>query len=147
MPLKERLKYLPYLPGFIFHVIIVIIILRSFTPFRFEMQTDLLNGLFSGSNLGYILPGSEMEPFKKVLPPDALVTFLTDHAAGVNIQEERTFNDARLYLAPIIVNPEPAGRIAIVYCSSQETADRRLQETGYQWTGILAPGKGLAVKK
>lgn len=144
MPLKERLKYLP---GFIFHAIIVLIILRSFTPFRFEMQTKLSNRLFSGSNLGFILPGSEMEPFKKALPPNALVTFLTDHAAGVNIQEERMFNDARLYLAPIMVNPEPAERIAIVYCSRQETADRRLQETGYHWTGIFAPGKGLAVKK
>ena len=141
---KENLKYLP---GYIFHAVVLFIIIRSSTSHVAAPPPGLLRSLLSGSNQGFTLPGSEMIPFKQVIPPNVIVTFLTDHPHGQNITEERLFNDARLYMVPVILNAQPVGKAAIVYCSTQEIADQRLQETGYQWAGILAPGKGIAVKK
>ncbi|MBI3306203.1 MAG: hypothetical protein HYZ84_00145 [Candidatus Omnitrophica bacterium] len=138
---------LKYLPAYLFHIIIIFVIIHSYAPARFELRTDVLRNLLQGFHQDYALPGSELEPFKKVLPAAEIVSFLTDHPFGKNLDEEKIFNDARLYLAPIILNPEPMERVAIVYCSSQEIADQRLAENGYQWAAVMTPGKGVAVKK
>ena len=142
--IKGKIKYLP---SILFHIFVVFVIIRAYAPFRLQVQPVLLKGLLSGSNRGYILPGIEMAPFKQVLPPNGTVTYLSDHPYAAVPEEEKEFRDNRLYLAPILVNPEPGEKNAIVNCSSQEIADQRLLETGYQWMASFAPGKGIAVKK
>ena len=144
MSLNGKLKPIS---AYLFHAVIAFMIVRSYTPFHWELQPDLLKGLLTGSHQGYVLPGSEMAPFKDILPPIEAATYLTDDPIETNLAEEQFFNDARLYLVPIVLNSKPEEKIAIVYCSSQPAAEKRLQETGYQWISVLSPGKGIAIKK
>ncbi|MCM8776157.1 MAG: hypothetical protein NC930_07420 [Candidatus Omnitrophica bacterium] len=133
--------------GVVFYVYVLGMISRSYIPFRLQLQPALLKSLLAGSNQNYVMPGKEFEPFREFLQGAKAVSFLTDQPYGDAIQEELIYLDARSYLAPLILNPKPGEHLSIIYCSSDEAAQVRLQENGYHWWIKLSPGKGVAVKK
>lgn len=129
-----------------FHIVIVGAILRGYLPITFEIHTGLLKSLLSGSNRGYLIPAAELEPFKRLLAPTDRVSFIMNHPGVSDPEEEKFFLDARNYLAPVILDAGPREPGAIVYCTSEQTANERLTQTGYRWILKLSPGKGLAAK-
>ena len=134
------------LAAWVFAAALVGLSLHGHEPTALKAHPVLLKSLLSGNTQGYILPGSELEPFKNSLPNSGSVSFLTDQAFGVNQDEEKFLYDAQSYLAPLVLNTEPGEALAVVYCSTQASADSRLQATGYSWLHMISDGKGIAQK-
>ena len=107
----------------------------------------LLSELLAGRDRGYNPFGFEFEPFRRALPPGGRVSFLMDYPFGPYVKTVEKLYTAQFYLAPLMINPDPAEQIAIVYCSDIPTADRRMAETGYRLGMPIAEGKAIAVKK
>ena len=121
--------------------------MRNVPNVTLKAHPFLLHSLLTGSTQGYIIPGSELEPFKKYLPKRGRISFLADHSFGQNLEEEKLAYDFQNYLSPLILNYEPGEKIGIIYCSGKKTAERRLAETGYEWLTELSDGKGIVQKK
>ena len=130
-----------------FHAAVAFLILQSYHSPKLPIQPVLFKTLLAGSNQGYVTPGYTLAPFKRFLGNAGTISLITDQPFGKNLEEEKFFHDAQNFLVPLLINPEPREVNAIVYCSSMETANRHVAETGYQWTALLSPGKGVAVKK
>lgn len=131
----------------LFHVGMITLIITSFKPLPIKAHPILLKSLFTGSDFGYIIPGSEFEPFKSILPARGKISFITDHNSGQNQDEEKLMYDAQNFLVPLLLNPEPAESIAIIYTSSHESAQNRLSALGYEWVQEFSSGKGVVRKK
>lgn len=123
------------------------LILTSFKPLPVKAHPILLKSLLSGSDFGYIIPGSEFEPFKSVLPKRGKISFISQRDPGISQEEEKLMYDAQNYLAPLLLNPEPAQSIAIIYTSDHESAQNRLTALNYDWVQEFSPGKGVARKR
>ena len=120
---------------------------RNLPRIPIKAHPALLRSLLSGSLQGYLVPASELESFKKFLPPRGKITFLMDHPFGANQDEEKFTYDAQNYLAPLILNPDPVEKIGILYCPGRTEAAKRLLETQYEWRVPLGDGKGIIQKR
>ena len=90
--------------------------------------------------------GGAFEPLRRELPASGRFTFLMDypfHPYGNTVELLYT---AQSVLAPVLLNPQPGEPLALVWCSSESAAVRRMAETGYLWQKNPGGGKGLAVK-
>ncbi len=110
------------------------------------LPAGLIQAYLHGNEKPFIGPGAEFSRFKGMLPPKGPVTFLIDvpftpYATGI----EKLYA-AQSYFTPLILNPQPVERAAIVDCASPLMADLRMQQTGYQMIARIAEGKGMAVK-
>ena len=111
-----------------------------------KIPPNLTNALLSGSDEGFPVPGSEIEPLRKLLPMRGAISFLSDKQFGVDVEMERFYHDTQNYLCPLILNPYPGEKIGIAIFSNPETAHQRLQEINYSWLVSLADSKGVAQK-
>lgn len=59
---------------------------------------------------------------------------------------EMLFYDAQNFLCPVLLNLEPFEEKLLVFCSREEIALRKMNETGHKPYRIFAGGKSLARK-
>jgi len=129
-----------------FYAIICALLLRSPDRGVKPVPRELYEGLISGTHQGYTDPGNKFSAFKKYFISNTPVTFLMDtpftpYAPGIE-----HYYTAQSYFVPMILNPEPDEKIALIYCSNHTIADLRLQQTGYRLAAVEGDGKGIGVK-
>jgi len=139
---KSRLVFVS-----LFYIFIILVTYRNLPSVDLKAHPVLLKSLFSGSTQGYLIPASELEPFKKYLPKRGKITLLTDQPFSGNPDEEKFLYDAQNYLVPLLLDYEPEQDIGILYCSNETIAEKRLRETGYTWSLKLSEGKGTIARK
>lgn len=93
---------------------------------------------------GFNMPNFRMDPVRAYLPERGTISMITDHPYEVGKYEEELFYRAQNFLAPLVINRTPEEKLAIVVCTSPETAETRLAETGYSWVKNFNNGKGIA---
>lgn len=130
----------------VFYALLGLLILRGKTPEIRPVPEPLIKGLLSGSHRGYIEFGNEFSGFKKYFPEKTPVTFLMDFPFNPYAPTIAQYYTAQSYFVPMILNPEPEEKIALVYCSNRVIADLRMQQTGYRLAAVEGEGKGIAVK-
>lgn len=91
-------------------------------------------------------PGEIFSIFAPYVPQKGSLSFITDSAYEPYDLEIAQHFSAQNYFTPLILNPFPQEKYALVYCSGDSVAAARLRETGYRMRAVLAPGKGLAEK-
>ena len=131
----------------VFPLAVLILIVRVYKPVKLEPHPVMMEGLLTGSNQGYVIPGSELAPFKVILPSEGTLTFLTDHPFKDVVKEMEFYHRAQNYLCPLVLNPRPQETAGILYSQDDATAQKRLQETEYRMVARLAEGKGIIVKE
>ncbi len=144
--LKKAGSILDFTLRFALHIGIALFALSSLKPVALKAHPKLAASLWSGQDKAYIVPGSQFKIFKPYLPKTGQVSLILDRPNRESPPFKETSYDAQNYFAPLIINLETVEPAALVYCSTQDTAEKRLTETGYVWTYKIAPGKGLARK-
>jgi len=132
--------------GYAFWAAAAWLIVRSPFPAAQNPPREAAAQLLLGGDKDLPEFGATFAPFKPFLPRKGRISFIMDypfHPYGTTIEQLYT---AQSYLVPLILNPEPGEKQALVFCSSAAVAERRLSETGYRMTMVLADGKGLAEK-
>ncbi len=130
----------------VFYALLCLLILRSKTPEVRPVPQALIQGLLSGSHRGYIEFGNEFSGFKKYFSEKIPATFLMDFPFNPYAPTIAQYYTAQSYFVPMILNPEPEEKVAIVYCTNHSIADQRMQQTGYRLAAVEGDGKGIAVK-
>ncbi len=146
IPLKRLWSALPWAINLLFYGSVCwIIAISELPPIPgpvFLMRKQFLAGnetLFRIQDPG--LPFAIFEPY---LPRRGSVSFLTDdpeHTATEQLQA------ARGQLAPLLLNPDPVEKIALVFCSQTAIAAARMQATDYRAIKIFGDGKLIAEKR
>lgn len=108
------------------------------------INVKLLKNLLNTGDKGFKIPGQEYEVFKAHLPKAGAVSFIMDYPFSNYGRTVEQIYTAQSYLAPIVLNTQPVEDKAIVFCSSEPIAERRLELTGYEWEIRLGQGKGIA---
>ena len=134
------------LSGFLFYFLITLLILFAKNPIPSPFQQQLYQGLLAGKD-PFARVGSNFSIFKPFLPPHDKVSFIMDFPFTPYVNAIDQFYAAQAYLTPTLLSHEPDQRAAIIYCSTTQIAEMRMQETGYRLLLPLAEGKGIAVKK
>jgi len=106
-----------------------------------------LANLLNGSDKGFETLGSEYEPFVSYLPKTGAISFIMDYPFSNYARTVEQLYTAQSYLVPLIINPGTEEKIAILYCSSDEIADHRLNQSQYKPLARLGAGKGIALKQ
>lgn len=109
------------------------------------MRKQFLAGnesFFKGQNPG--LPFAIFEPH---LPRNGTISFLTDTPYHPEHGSAEKIQAAQGRLAPLMLNPQPEEKTALVFCSQSEIAAARMHATGYRPLKILGDGKLIAVKR
>ena len=136
-----------FLASGVFFGIVLKILLTAPAPALPPLPAGLLQAYLQGNERPFVRPGAEYAHFKGLLPPQGPVTFLMDvpftsYARGI----EKLYA-AQIYFTPLILNPEPGERAAIIDCTGPLMAEVRLQQTGYRMIAKVADGKGMAVRQ
>ena len=140
-------KYLNLALSGLFHLILAILIYYSYEPIQLKPLDIQLRDLFTGSRNSYITPGSQLSPIKKILPNEGAITLLTDHPYKQVTSETELAHDFQNYVCPLLLNSLPVEKTGIIYTESDEIAQKRLGEEGYQMIAQWDKGKGVIVKK
>jgi len=131
--------------GTVFCIGICFILSKAKTdPIR-TRKVEILNRLLNGNDADFRVPGSQFQAFKESLPKKGTFSFLMDRAFDPYDTMIESLYAAQAYLAPLLINPKPDEKIAIVYCSNQTIAEERMKQEGYQPIS-MNNGKGLAIK-
>lgn len=131
----------------LFYGAAAIIVLKVPVPSLPPLPQKLAHDYLSGEEKAFIPVGAEFRNYSNMLPPEGPLTFIMNvpfspYAVGI-----AKLYEAQAYLTPMILNPQPEEKIAIIYCDNHFIADLRMQETGYRLVAVAADGKGMAVKK
>lgn len=140
MNLVKEKKFLPLI---FFAALFFIIFFEPYPPAK-PINVQLLKNLLNASDKGFKIPGQEFEVFKVHLPKAGAVSFIMDYPFSNYGKTVEQIYTAQSYLAPILINTQPVENTAIVFCSSEQIAERRLELTGYEWEIRLGQGKGIA---
>ena len=135
----------------LFLVYFTVAVLFGFAPLELKTHPLLLKSLLSGSDQGFIIPGAnDLMSFKPYLSKNGFYSFIMDFPYDEH-DEHADFREffwlAENYLVPIVLNRNPGETEAIVFCANDSVAEKRLNETGYEWTHKLGNGKGMAKRK
>ncbi len=107
----------------------------------YEVWSALLHG-----GDPFISPGIEFSAFKPLLPEREKVSFILDFPFNPYVPNIDKLYSAQSYLVPRIISHQTEERAAIVFCSNDEIAKKRLDESGYRMIVPLGDGKGVAAK-
>lgn len=143
---QKKFEQIHLIVAMLFHVLMVYAVYAAYVPFMRGLDSSRLWDLLSAQDKSFDILGSEFAPFRNKLPSKGRFSVIMDHPFGEDPQEEKLFLEARNFLAPLLLNEYPKEPVAIVFCSSMALANQRLAETGYQWSNVFSPGKGIAVK-
>lgn len=89
-------------------------------------------------------PGLPYAAFEFYLPRKGNASFLTDTPYAHERSVAEKLQAAQGRLAPLLINPAPSERIALVFCSNDAIAAARMQATGYRPLKALGNGKWIA---
>ncbi len=103
------------------------------------------NALLRGND-PFIAPGIEFSLFEPLLPKNEKVSFILDFPFNPYVPNIDKLYSAQSYLVPRIISHQTKERAAIVFCSNNEIAQKRLEESGYRMLAPLGDGKGVAVQ-
>ncbi len=129
-----------------FHAAAIYLAIVTLTPVTLKPHPRLAAELLSGRDGGYRLPGSQFKVLKPLLPKQGRFSLIYDRPCPTDTESKEFCYDAQNYLAPLLINVESVEPAALVMCASQELADKRLLESGYEWTYQVRQGQGLARK-
>ena len=138
--------FLPWTATLLFHGFIFFIIATAKLPPLSDQTFVSRQRLFEDNKKYFPDPDGVFSLFKPYAPEKGSLSFIMDfpyNPYGTNIAQ--VFS-AQNYFAPLILNPHPQEKQAFFFCSSNQIAAVRLQETGYKIRALLADGKGLAEK-
>jgi hypothetical protein len=125
--------------------IILISELPPVTGAVFLMRKQFLAGnetLFRAQN-----PGLRFTIFAPYFSGEKTISFLTDTPYEPEHAGTEALQAAQGQWAPLLLNPEPVEKTALVFCSQNAIAAARMQATGYQSTKVLGNGKMIAEKR
>ncbi len=122
-------------------------ILSTPVPALQSPDTSMLSGMVRGTHEGIPKLGSEFDLFRPYLSAEETYSFIMDFPFNGYGNITKQIYTAQSALAPVLLNPKPVEKNALVYCTNSAVALQRLAETGYTLVRPLADGKGLAVKK
>lgn len=131
----------------IFLILITLLTFKNLPSVDLKCPKVLIQSLLSGSHRGYLIDGYPLEPLKAILPKRGRFTFITDQPFEGNALSEKFTYDAQNYLAPLLLNYDPTEPVGIIATSTPELAEKRLEETGYDWVNQLPNGMGIVRKK
>ena len=94
----------------------------------------------------YTLLGEDFAQYKPYLPQRGPLKFMSLVAMGPDRQATTYFEDARSYLAPLVLTNERGQAYGIVYYPTNELAEENLAKFGYRWLKRIREGKGIAVR-
>lgn len=106
----------------------------------------LLENLLNGSDKGFYPLGHEFSVFDGLVPETGRISFIMDFPFSNYGKTVEQIYTAQSYFAPLLINKNPEEPLAIVFCSSEARAHKRLEHEGYRWKAQITPGKGLAEK-
>lgn len=141
------IKRLEWLIGIAFLGFSCFKILTTPIPALQSPDPAILSGILKGSNKGVPVLGEEFDPFRPYVSPGETYSFIMDLPFNGYGNITKQIYTAQSRLAPVLLNPAPGEKNALVYCSNTAVAMQRLEESGYTLVRPLADGKGLAVKK
>ncbi len=107
----------------------------------------LLRDILEGNEKNIPKFGSEFELFKPYIDANETYSFIMDVPFNNYGKIAEHIYAAQSVLAPVLLNPHPVEKAALVDCSNSAIAMHRLEQTGYTLVRALENGKGLAVKK
>lgn len=123
------------------------LILFNFPAGDLKLNSEVWDGLVTGTHTGYQIPGSELAELKPILPRQGPIVFLMDTPYPQDIQQTEKYHDFQNFLCPLVLNPRPEEPAGLIYASSDAVAVKRLEATGYQMILPLAEGKGIIRKQ
>ncbi len=91
--------------------------------------------------------GLPYAPFEAYVPKKGIISFLTDKPYDPFKMAAEQLQAAQGRLIPLLLNSAPVEPTAILFCSRDEIAVARIQETGYKPVAALGNGKMMAEKK
>lgn len=131
----------------LFYFWVLTILFYSYSPVALKAHPKLLQSLFSKEQTSHIKVGTEYKLFQEFLSKENEVSFIADKPYEGNSNIAKMHHRAQNYLCPVKINTEPTQIRAIVFCSNDSIAEKRMKETGYVMERNLGNGKGIAVKK
>jgi hypothetical protein len=139
---------LPLAWNILFYCIVTSIVLASELPPLRGPVSFLRDQLFSGNHAAFRAqdPGIFFSAFAPFLPARGRISFITDLPYAPRDPATELIQRAQGRLAPLILNPEPVERMALVFCSNSSIAEARMKAASYRPVRILGDGKIIAVK-
>jgi hypothetical protein len=92
-------------------------------------------------------PGLLYVPFETHLPQSGVASFLTDMPYAPKQKATEQLQAAQGRLAPLLLNPDPVEKTALISCSRNDIALARMQAAGYRPITVLEEGKMIAEKQ
>lgn len=133
--------------GLFYGIVLWIIVTARFTPVP-EQAFILKKFLFSGNEKIFQVfnPGTHFSIFDPYLPSRENISLIMDLPYDRENTASEQFQAAQRHFAPRILTPFPIEKKAIIFCSNDELATKRMSETGYKWILAFGKGKGIAEK-
>lgn len=128
------------------HLAVLILLLQGFKPVELRPTPIMIESLLSGSHKAYTPLGSEIEPYRAILPSKGIISFVMDGPIKGNKSVSEMEHGFQNYLCPLILDTEARENAGIIYCSSDDNAEKRLSELGFRWLEKLGAGKGIIVR-
>jgi len=130
----------------IFYTAVATIISLSKPALDPQISAELTWNLITGTDAGFPIPGSELEPIRKLLPTHGAISFVSDKPFGVDIEMEKFYYDLQNYLCPLILSTKAGEKTGLAIFSTAESAQNRLTEINYSWVINWANSKGIIRK-
>ena len=137
---------LPRVLNCLFYGTICWILATAEIPVLNQTAFVLRKSLFSGGEAIFRVPGTEFLAFRPYLPTRGVVSFIKDTPHQPSDLKTEWLYLAQAQLLPLILDKNPGQKTAIIFCSNENIATLRMQETGYHLVKSFGSGKGIAGK-
>jgi len=145
--MKPKFSISPYsIISYVFYGTAVFLCFFYYRPVQLESHPALAWHLLRANPYAFVVPASGLGPARSLLPGKGAVSLITDEPFGKEPKWTRFLHDAENFLCPVVINKKPEEKIAVVFCSTPEIAEKRLKETGYAWQTRVSAASGTAVK-
>ena len=145
-PGRFRSIVFPWLLNGLFYGTICWILATSAIPSFNQTDFVLRKFLFLGGETIFRVPGAEFLAFRPYLPTRGAVSFIKDAPHQPSDLKTEWLYQAQGQLLPLILDKNPGQKTAIIFCSNENIATLRMQETGYHLVKNFGSGKGIAEK-
>lgn len=143
--MKRTLSLNPILPAVFYGALLLVLFFAPIPETKIK-NFKLLENLLNGTDNGFVPLGKEFTDFDGLLPQTGRISFIMDYRFSNYGRTVEQIYTAQSYFAPLVINTSAEEKLAVVYCSSDAVAEKRLAQEGYRWVRQLGSGKGLAEK-
>lgn len=133
--------------GIIFHFAVLALIVLNYETPSLNADPKILKGLITGTHQGIDVPGSDIAPLKNILPKKGRLAFLMGAPFGTDSDQTRRYTQYQNFLAPLLLNPRGGETAGIIFTSSDEIMNQRLNEEGYVLLHKITEGKAVIRKQ